>query len=177
VAAVDVEKPDLNRQLPDILARQGQQIAEAVQTHWSVRPAAGLILGTGLGPLGSADRSPRTFDYADLPHLPRIDGTQPSRPIGLRQLERRPDRRHGRALPFLRRLLAPAIDAAGRGHGSDGNRNAGAVQCQRRLESPFRIRRRDGHRRSHQPDVLADGDRFARAVPRVQGPLPIYDPP
>ena len=70
MAAVDVEKPDL-RQLPDILARQGQQIAEAVQTRWPVRPAAGLILGTGLGRLARQIDVHATFDYADLPHLPR----------------------------------------------------------------------------------------------------------
>jgi purine-nucleoside phosphorylase len=70
VAAIDVEKPDL-RQLPDDLARQGQQIAEAVQIRWPVRPAAGLILGTGLGRLARQIEVHATLDYADLPHLPR----------------------------------------------------------------------------------------------------------
>jgi len=70
VAVVEEDKPDLRR-LPEAAARHARQVAEIVRARWPVRPAAGLILGTGLGRLARQIDVDATFDYADLPHLPR----------------------------------------------------------------------------------------------------------
>jgi purine-nucleoside phosphorylase len=51
-----------------------QQIAEtvaAVRRHWRGTPAAGIILGSGLGDLANEIEAEATIDYADLPHFPR----------------------------------------------------------------------------------------------------------
>ncbi|MCA9260038.1 MAG: purine-nucleoside phosphorylase, partial [Planctomycetales bacterium] len=49
-----------------------QKIAEtsgAVAARWNERPAAGVILGSGLGDLAQRIDCQATFDYADLPHF------------------------------------------------------------------------------------------------------------
>ena len=53
------------------LATQIAETAAAVRRHWSGAPAAGIILGSGLGDLAKEIDAAATIDYADLPHFPR----------------------------------------------------------------------------------------------------------
>jgi purine-nucleoside phosphorylase len=51
------------------------KIAETVakvRQHWRDTPAAGVILGSGLGDLAKEIDADATIDYADLPHFPRV---------------------------------------------------------------------------------------------------------
>src|SRR5215813_13284290 len=51
-----------------------QQIAEAtaeIRRRWDVRPAAGIILGTGLGNFAREIRTDVTIDYEEIPHFVR----------------------------------------------------------------------------------------------------------
>ncbi len=61
--------------MPD-LYEQIQEATRAVQSRWSGRPRAGLILGTGLGGLAEDIRAEAVIPYADLPHFPH--STAPS---------------------------------------------------------------------------------------------------
>ncbi|MCH2127883.1 MAG: purine-nucleoside phosphorylase [Pirellulaceae bacterium] len=50
------------------------QIAEAVKvicSHWSRRPMAGIVLGTGLGDLANHIRQEVAIDFTEIPHFPR----------------------------------------------------------------------------------------------------------
>lgn len=57
--------------VPEPLWNRGQEVAAIVHARWPFRPAAGLILGTGLGGVARQIEVQEAFDYADLPHLPR----------------------------------------------------------------------------------------------------------
>lgn len=51
-----------------------EKIEEAVQyirSHWDQTPRAGIILGTGLGPLVQKIDVAASIDYADIPHFPQ----------------------------------------------------------------------------------------------------------
>jgi purine-nucleoside phosphorylase len=52
------------------LASQIAETSAAVRRHWSATPAAGVILGSGLGELAKEIDAAATIDYADLPHFP-----------------------------------------------------------------------------------------------------------
>ena len=54
---------------------QIQDAAAFVRQHWDGRPAAGIILGTGLGGLVEQIDVEATIDYADIPHLPVATAT------------------------------------------------------------------------------------------------------
>jgi purine-nucleoside phosphorylase len=70
VECSDSDQPD-GCQIPETSARCAEQIAQAVRGRWSLQPSTGLILGTGLGRLARQIDVHESFDYADLPHLPR----------------------------------------------------------------------------------------------------------
>jgi purine-nucleoside phosphorylase len=70
VVRSDSDQPDAC-QIPESLACCAQQIAQVVRSRWPLRPSTGLILGTGLGRLARQIDVHESFDYADLPHLPR----------------------------------------------------------------------------------------------------------
>ncbi|MFO0979440.1 MAG: purine-nucleoside phosphorylase [Planctomycetaceae bacterium] len=53
-----------------------QEATEFLKQHWSQRPAAGLILGTGLGGLAGQIKVDAAISYASIPHFPR--STAPS---------------------------------------------------------------------------------------------------
>ncbi len=55
---------------------QVQETKSFIQSRWNVRPAAGIILGTGLGGLVDDIEAEVKLSYADLPHFPR--STAPS---------------------------------------------------------------------------------------------------
>ena len=53
------------------LFQQIQAAGEAIQRHWSQRPVAGIILGTGLGSLAEEIQDAVAIDYVQIPHFPR----------------------------------------------------------------------------------------------------------
>ncbi len=53
------------------LSTQITQAADVIHSHWSGRPCAGIILGTGLGTLAGQIRTEATIDYEAIPHFPR----------------------------------------------------------------------------------------------------------
>ncbi len=51
-----------------------EQVAEttaAIRGSWQGMPRAGIILGSGLGPLADRVEEEAAFDYSELPHFPR----------------------------------------------------------------------------------------------------------
>lgn len=55
---------------------QIQEAASAIRARWAHAPAAGVILGTGLGKLAEDITEQTVIPYADIPHFPR--STAPS---------------------------------------------------------------------------------------------------
>lgn len=53
------------------LAAQIEEAAAVVRGRWSGKPAAGVILGSGLGVLAETIDAEAVIDYAELPHFPR----------------------------------------------------------------------------------------------------------
>ncbi len=53
-----------------ILFDQIQEAAAAIRTRWSHAPAAGIILGTGLGNLTEDIQTDVAIPYSDIPHFP-----------------------------------------------------------------------------------------------------------
>jgi purine-nucleoside phosphorylase len=53
------------------LAQQIQEAVIAVRSHWSGKPHAGVILGTGLGSVAGQIETEAKLDYTDIPHFPR----------------------------------------------------------------------------------------------------------
>jgi purine-nucleoside phosphorylase len=53
------------------LAPQIAEAAAVVRRHWTATPAAGIILGSGLGVLAREIEPAAIIDYADLPHFPQ----------------------------------------------------------------------------------------------------------
>jgi purine-nucleoside phosphorylase len=54
---------------------QIQEAAQVIRSKWDKRPRAGIILGTGLGPLAERIEVEATFDYGELPHFLRSTAT------------------------------------------------------------------------------------------------------
>jgi purine-nucleoside phosphorylase len=50
---------------------QIQEAAQFIRSCWNSKPAAGIILGTGLGGLAEEIQAKTTISYADIPHFPR----------------------------------------------------------------------------------------------------------
>ena len=48
-----------------------QESVQYIQSQWSEKPHAGIILGTGLGPLVEKIKVAASIDYADIPNFPR----------------------------------------------------------------------------------------------------------
>jgi len=53
------------------VTHQIEEAAEYVQNLWPERPAAGIILGSGLGDLANDIEQAVLIDYASIPHYPR----------------------------------------------------------------------------------------------------------
>jgi len=53
------------------LASQIAQATDVIHTHWSGRPRAGIILGTGLGSVADQIQTEATLDYSTIPHFPK----------------------------------------------------------------------------------------------------------
>lgn len=53
------------------LAAQVAQAAEAIRRHWTGKPHAGIILGTGLGSVAEQIDSEAMLDYQTIPHFPQ----------------------------------------------------------------------------------------------------------
>ena len=49
---------------------QIQEAVSAIRTRWNEKPHAGIILGTGLGPLVQQITDQVTFEYSEIPHFP-----------------------------------------------------------------------------------------------------------
>lgn len=49
---------------------QIQEAVSAIRTRWNDTPHAGIILGTGLGPLVQQIQDQVTIDYSQIPHFP-----------------------------------------------------------------------------------------------------------
>jgi purine-nucleoside phosphorylase len=62
--------------MPSPLYDQIQEAAAAIRAKWSGKPAAGIILGTGLGKLTEDIQADAVFPYEAIPHMPR--STAPS---------------------------------------------------------------------------------------------------
>jgi purine-nucleoside phosphorylase len=54
---------------------QIQEAAQVIRSKWDKRPRAGIILGTGLGPLAERIEVEATFAYEELPHFLRSTAT------------------------------------------------------------------------------------------------------
>ena len=52
-----------------------QEAVQYIRSHWDQTPHAGIILGTGLGPLVNRIDVAATIDYADIPHFPQSTAT------------------------------------------------------------------------------------------------------
>lgn len=48
-----------------------QESVQFIQTQWSQQPTAGIVLGTGLGPLVDKMEIAASIDYGDIPHFPK----------------------------------------------------------------------------------------------------------
>jgi len=52
-----------------------QDASQAIRNIWSRTPHAGIILGTGLGPLVQRIEVEATMEYGDIPHFPKSTAT------------------------------------------------------------------------------------------------------
>lgn len=52
-----------------------QEACDAIRKRWDRKPHAGIILGTGLGPLVEKINVQETFDYAEIPHFLKSTAT------------------------------------------------------------------------------------------------------
>jgi purine-nucleoside phosphorylase len=62
--------PEIEAQPRSELARQIEEAVEALQKRCSLKPEAGIILGTGLGSLGDSFHQEAVVPYEDIPHFP-----------------------------------------------------------------------------------------------------------
>ena len=90
------------------LSEQIAQAAEVIRSQWNAAPRAGNHLGHRFGKHRRAypDRSQNRL-CCNSPLSP-VHGHRPCRPIGLRPASGHTGGGHGRPLPCLRRLFAPA---------------------------------------------------------------------
>jgi purine nucleoside phosphorylase len=52
-----------------------QEAKAAIQKVWNRQPHAGIILGTGLGPLVQEIREEASLDYSEIPHFLKSTAT------------------------------------------------------------------------------------------------------
>lgn len=52
-----------------------QEACDAIRKRWDRKPHAGIILGTGLGPLVEKINVQETFDYSEIPHFLKSTAT------------------------------------------------------------------------------------------------------
>ncbi len=52
-----------------------QEAASFIRSHWPQTPHAGIVLGTGLGPLVERIQVEATIDYEAIPHFPKSTAT------------------------------------------------------------------------------------------------------
>jgi purine-nucleoside phosphorylase len=57
------------------LAAQINEAAQAIRQQWKRMPRAGIILGTGIGPLTEEIQTEAAIDYDSIPHFPRATAT------------------------------------------------------------------------------------------------------
>lgn len=57
------------------LAAQINEAAQAIRQQWQRKPQAGIILGTGIGPLTDEIETEAAIDYDAIPHFPRATAT------------------------------------------------------------------------------------------------------
>ena len=57
------------------LAAQVNEAAQAIRQQWQRKPQAGIILGTGIGPLTDEIETEAAIDYDSIPHFPRATAT------------------------------------------------------------------------------------------------------
>ncbi|MBX3421725.1 MAG: purine-nucleoside phosphorylase [Pirellulaceae bacterium] len=57
------------------LFNQIQQAVAVIRSRWNQRPRAGIILGTGLGPLVQQIQEAVAIEYADIPFFPKSTAT------------------------------------------------------------------------------------------------------
>ena len=57
------------------LAAQVEEAAAAIRDQWKRRPSAGIILGTGIGPLVQEIETEASIDYEQIPHFLRATAT------------------------------------------------------------------------------------------------------
>jgi len=57
------------------LYQQIEEVVATIRKHWDQIPHAGIVLGTGLGPLAQQIQSPISIDYEDIPHFPKSTAT------------------------------------------------------------------------------------------------------
>ena len=48
-----------------------EEAVSAIRSQWDGTPHAGIILGTGLGPLVDSIEVEATIDYGDIPNFPK----------------------------------------------------------------------------------------------------------
>lgn len=52
-----------------------QEAVSFIRSHWPQTPHAGIVLGTGLGPLVERIQVEATIDYEEIPHFPKSTAT------------------------------------------------------------------------------------------------------
>ena len=57
------------------LAAQVEEAAAAIRDQWKRPPRAGIILGTGIGPLVQEIETEASIDYEQIPHFLRATAT------------------------------------------------------------------------------------------------------
>jgi purine-nucleoside phosphorylase len=57
------------------LYQQIEDVVAMIRQQWNHVPRAGIILGTGLGPLANQIENPVSIDYKDIPHFPNSTAT------------------------------------------------------------------------------------------------------
>lgn len=57
------------------LYQQIEEVVATIRKQWDLTPHAGIVLGTGLGPLAQQIENPVSIDYQDIPHFPKSTAT------------------------------------------------------------------------------------------------------
>jgi purine-nucleoside phosphorylase len=65
------QKRDIRKSDAQDIYAQAQEAAEMIAARIRVRPRVAMVLGTGLGNVADAIKTPKIIKYAEIPHFPR----------------------------------------------------------------------------------------------------------
>jgi purine-nucleoside phosphorylase len=158
------------------LYEQIQEAVAAIRTSGAKRRMPGSSWERAWGIWWRTSTWQAAIDYEAIPHFPRSTAISHRGRLVCGRAGRLASRGDGRPFPHVRGLFASPDHAAGPGDADAGRPDADRLECLRRTEPVFPMRRHHDHRRSYQSDGRQSADRRQRrptgtAIPGHVGAL------